>query len=225
MGVVRAVARFFSKMPIRFLGKERMRRPRFFKNLVAGKEVLDVGVIEHNIRAYDRPQWIHRHIVEAASYCVGIDYLKDGIEFLRSKGFNVLQADAESFELGRQFDVITAGEVIEHLSNVGRFLTTAHRHLKPQGLLVITTPNPWFYGRAWSALFGEPEENPEHTAWFTMGTLKEVLRRHGFDVESALYASGQDLPWLLPILPARMRHTSIWLVARARSEPACGAPR
>jgi hypothetical protein len=53
------------------------------------------------------------------------------------------------------------------------------------GRLIITTPNPCFWGRSWQALYDDPPENSEYTAWFSMGILEKLLRRHQFNVESA----------------------------------------
>lgn len=208
------------RLPFRFLGPERNRRPDFILGYARGKEVLDVGVVQHDVATYERPEWLHRHVAREAAYCMGIDYLEEGVQFLQSKGFNVVKANAEEFDLGRTFDVVIAGEIIEHVNNVGAFLTAVRRHLKPGGRLVITTPNPWFFGHGWECFFDDPAENPEHTAWFSIGMLRELLRRHAYAVERVLYGSGEDRPWQWRILPARMRHTSIWLVACKRADGA-----
>lgn len=41
----------------------------------------------------------------------------------------------------RTFDIVIAGEIIEHLYNTDGFLQEVHRVLKPNGSLFITTPN------------------------------------------------------------------------------------
>ena len=56
--------------------------------------------------------------------------------------------------------------------------------------------------------------NEEHTAVFSIGMLREQLRRHGFVVEHARYGNVQDPRWAARILPARIRCPSIWVVAR-----------
>ena len=47
----------------------------------------------------------------------------------------------ELAEAGRQFDLITALEVVEHVADVDLFLSALARLLKPGGLLVFSTPN------------------------------------------------------------------------------------
>lgn len=210
------------RWPFALLGREGLRRVTFVMPYIRGRDVLDVGIVQHTVEAYDHPAWLHRHIRREARSCFGVDYLAEGVEFVKSKGFDVAQADAENLDLGRTFDVVVAGEIIEHLSNVGAFLEGAKRHLRSAGRLIITTPNPWFVGRGWEALFGEPLENAEHTAWFSIRMLAELLRRHSFRVESVQYGSSEHLPWIVPIVPARLRHTSIWLVARVYEEPSAG---
>jgi 2-polyprenyl-3-methyl-5-hydroxy-6-metoxy-1,4-benzoquinol methylase len=57
----------------------------------------------------------------------------------------VLHGDAmnlpEPFE-PESFDAITAGELIEHFERPLDFLRACHATLKPDGLLVLSTPNP-----------------------------------------------------------------------------------
>ncbi len=45
------------------------------------------------------------------------------------------------FDFGRQFDVISALEVIEHMTDTDRFLVDVYRSLKETGTFVLTTPN------------------------------------------------------------------------------------
>ena len=51
------------------------------------------------------------------------------------------QGNAETFDLGSQFDIVTSFQVIEHLYNPETFLANCRKHLAPGGILVITSPN------------------------------------------------------------------------------------
>ena len=79
------------------------------------------------------------------------------------------------------------GELIEHLSNPGRFLDRCREHLEPDGELILTTPNPWAFHRFRQALFGDVDCNDEHTCWLDERTITTVLTRHGFDVQRIEY--------------------------------------
>lgn len=112
------------------------------------------------------------------------------------------------------FDTVVAGDIIEHIEDTGGFFRSVKRYLKPGGVFVVTTPNPWFALRFAEALRGRVYENPDHTCWYSMGTLCEMLQRHGFEVERLEYGSSE--PWLfrVPVVPENMRHTSLFAAAR-----------
>ena len=57
-------------------------------DLARGKRVLDVGCVNHTTDAYQDPAWLHGQIVKAASYCLGVDVLEEGVAHLRAAGFN-----------------------------------------------------------------------------------------------------------------------------------------
>nr|MCH7549865.1 methyltransferase domain-containing protein [Candidatus Krumholzibacteriota bacterium] len=54
--------------------------------------------------------------------------------------------DALAFRDGREYDVIVASEVFEHLTHPDKLAENCARHLRRGGILVVTTPNgygPW----------------------------------------------------------------------------------
>ena len=73
--------------------------------------------------------------------CVGLDLEEVEVKMLRDKGYNVIHGDATSTDIGRQFNAIVAGEIIEHIDNLGLFLKNMRKHLTSDGFLVISTPN------------------------------------------------------------------------------------
>jgi 2-polyprenyl-3-methyl-5-hydroxy-6-metoxy-1,4-benzoquinol methylase len=165
------------------------------RELCTNKVVLDIGCAMH--RKYEEAirdgRWIHEIIREVAKKVVGIDYLQDQVEFLNRKGYEVYHVNAEKLEdlkLEQKFDVIVAGELIEHLSNPGLFLEGAKRFLNDDGILIITTPNCFAYHRFKLLLNNVTENkwlNKEHTQWYSFYTLQQLLERHGYKPEDYSY--------------------------------------
>jgi len=145
--------------------------------------VLDVGVANHDsLYAMERGVWLHGLIRDKAASVVGVDILQDEVCRLQKMGYSVILADVETMQLHQKFEVIVAGEIIEHLSNPGAFLDRAHDHLTTDGRLIITTPYPWSIICIAGAFLGRVSVNEEHTCWFDPLTLTQLLSRHGFAV-------------------------------------------
>jgi 2-polyprenyl-3-methyl-5-hydroxy-6-metoxy-1,4-benzoquinol methylase len=92
------------------------------------------------------------------------------------------------------FDIIVAGEIIEHVYDTDFFLTEIRRVLKPSGKLLISTPNIASLGRRLLLLFGKNpliENSPNeadssgHIRYFTSKTLRQLLKKHKFKIVSS----------------------------------------
>lgn len=78
------------------------------------------------------------------------------------------------------YDVITAFDVLEHLTDVGPALHRLRLALAPGGRLAVTVPD---FGGAWARLSGRrwPLLTPwEHLLHFTRRSLRSALRTAGF---------------------------------------------
>lgn len=190
--------------------------------LVAGKTVLDVGCTS----ALGRPDWIHAGIAGVAERTVGVDIDEAAVEQARSLGFDVRVADAETLALDEQFDVVHAGELIEHLDNPRAFLGACHRRLHVGGRLILTTPNPFAVSNFVYRIGGTPRVNGDHTCWYCEDTLRQLLERNRFEVEEVRYLR-HDTPgrWRQAIvhlvrrcLPVRLAWNTLLVVARPTPE-------
>jgi SAM-dependent methyltransferase len=127
-------------------------------------------------------RWLHEQVRRAARSVLGLDQLAEDVARMNALGYDMVAADAESFELGRTFDVVLAADLIEHLANPGLFLARTRQHLRPAGRLVLTTPNPFALAHFLHTVFREDFVNDEHVAWYDPAVLASLLRRHGFRV-------------------------------------------
>jgi 2-polyprenyl-3-methyl-5-hydroxy-6-metoxy-1,4-benzoquinol methylase len=153
-------------------------RQRFdaVKELLEVESILDIGCASR----HRRDDWIHGLIAGQCADLVGIDLDEDAIASITQRGHDVRVGDARNFDLGRKFEVVFAGELIEHLDDVRGFLRSARRHLLPGGKLVLTTPNAFYYANFVYRFGGHAHVHPEHTCWFCEDTIRRILTINGF---------------------------------------------
>lgn len=145
---------------------------------IKGREVLDIGSTGNILDDYVPLFGLIRN---HAKIIIGIDIDEKAIKHRNMQGYNIIKGNAEDFKIFRKFDVITAYEVVEHLSNIGRFLDNANNHLKQEGTLIIETDNAYRMRDMLIVLFtGKFNSCKEHTAIFTEEHITEILRRAGF---------------------------------------------
>jgi 2-polyprenyl-3-methyl-5-hydroxy-6-metoxy-1,4-benzoquinol methylase len=161
--------------------------------LCKNKKVLDLGCVDHSAKTETYENWLHKKIKEVSKELIGLDYEKKELEKLNKKGYNIIYGDAENFDLKKKFDVVVAGEIIEHLFNVGNFLDCIKKHMNKNSILIITTPNAFGFRRMiGSILKGSLKENIEHTAYYSDTTLRQVLQRKGFKNIKFEYLKSDD---------------------------------
>jgi 2-polyprenyl-3-methyl-5-hydroxy-6-metoxy-1,4-benzoquinol methylase len=155
---------------------------------VRGKKVLDLGCVDHSLSRTQHPDWLHGLIHKETQSVIGVDYLEHEVCVLNDKGFNIVCTNVETMDFGERFDVIVAGDIIEHLSNPGRFLEKVHLHLTENGVCLLTTPSPVNFLRLVELLFvGYVDAHPEHTSWYTPEVLKELAGKYGLAVVETAY--------------------------------------
>ena len=157
---------------------------------------------------------LHRSLERAAGELTGLDADPDGLDTLRFLGFDrLLIGDLEDVgEWGwycldhddpvvppiGPFDLIIAGEVLEHLGSPAALLDGVRPLLAPDGELVVTVPNAYcafrFASYALSRRRGNPEPvHPDHVAYYSETTLTHLLDQAGYDVvDLAFYDLGRE---------------------------------
>ena len=187
---------------------------KFYVDYARERDVLDIGCVMHNPENYRSKYWVHKALKNVAHTLIGIDLYDDGVQYLRRLDYDIITADAQNFDLDRNFDVIVAGDVIEHLENLAGFLECCKNHLRPDGVILISTPNPWYWRYFIKAgLMNEFNSNPEHTLWLCPRTLRQLLNRHGLDIIVLSYGSRYLRDRLMP-LPSGWKHSTFHAVVR-----------
>lgn len=150
------------------------------------REVLDLGCIDHSYEtALDLgDKWLHKQICDRSRSTIGLDILEEDAKILSEKyGYNIVAGNAESFSLDTKFDCIVAGDLIEHLSNIGQFLETVKLHMHENSIFIVSTPNPFNIEQIWQAIFNDAVVvNKQHTVWIDPITIHQLMTRHKFTV-------------------------------------------
>lgn len=183
---------------------------RYVSDICRDNSVLDLGCVQHDPSMISSSKWLHKAIASVASETIGLDLYEPGVHALNEIGYEVVHGDAQNFDLARKFDVIVAGDLIEHLDNFDGFLKACIRHMHNESKLVICTPNPWHWQRAAYAAFTDVPVNGEHTCWLCPKTLEQLIYRYNLKSTHLEYGSLLKRHGLFP-MPKRLRHTSFFV--------------
>ncbi|MDW3219453.1 MAG: class I SAM-dependent methyltransferase [Acidimicrobiales bacterium] len=164
-------------------------RVAFLEGRVRGRMVLDIGCVAHDESRMDASNWLHARIAAAASTCLGVDILDAGVDAMRRRGFDAVVHDLTT-GLGPiadrgPFDVIVAGELIEHVDDLGMLFRTAAEGLSAEGELILTTPNPYSPRRVRAGQLGIAWENVDHIVYAFPSGIAELAERHGLVLAEA----------------------------------------
>ena len=153
--------------------------------------VLDVGFLGQGIQKGNK-DWPHALLKERAKEVYGVDLMLTE-DYKNNSHYS--ESGAENFSFPVKFDLIIAGDLIEHLSNPGLFLDACRKQLTPGGRLLLTTPNTFnLFNMAEKLMKREPTVNSDHTFYFNSKTLRKLLEKNGFKTTevSFLYTLGYD---------------------------------
>jgi 2-polyprenyl-6-hydroxyphenyl methylase / 3-demethylubiquinone-9 3-methyltransferase len=167
-----------------------LRRRFLLERVQAGQHVLDVGCGEGRFSA---------ELIGVGAHAVGIDVAEEPLRRARAHNPALelrLVPDAGPWSLpDASFDVVWAGEVIEHVADTAAWLSEVRRVLRSGGSLVISTPA---YGRSTllrmalsRGAFAERfEPRGDHLRFYNRETLARLIRDFGFEQISVRGAGG-----------------------------------
>ena len=156
-------------------------REGIIKDYILGKTVLDLGA--GSIRC----RFLHRFVAKNSKEAIGLEIDEKRARNIRNKGYNIILGDAQNFNLNRKFEVIIAGDLIEHLTNFEGFFNSSYNHLNKGGKLIINTPNIHSINLLIRALFGKVHLYEEHTCAFNAQLLNQLINNYKFKVDKIIY--------------------------------------
>jgi SAM-dependent methyltransferase len=195
------------------LEAEHQVRYQFAAQVAEGRTVLDAGC---------GVGWgLSVLLGRGAAKVTGIDLSSEAVAEARQRvpGVLVIQGDLSSLplEVGR-FGLVTCFEVLEHIEEYGAVLDAMSGALEPDGILMVSSPNPGVYPKgnpfhihelAPEVLAQEVGSRLPYTAlWRQRGVVGSLLRQSGHE---ASWPGGVDIPGLhaLPTVDDRQDQYSV----------------
>lgn len=167
-----------------FAGPE---RALLFRRYVGGpgRRVLDLGC---------RDGALTRTYAEG-NELVGVDADREALAAAQELGIETHWADLDEplpFD-DENFDVVVAGELLEHLRDPRRVVVDVRRVLRPGGTFVASVPNAYrLKNRVRFALGRKPEDDPTHLHMFSPSDVQELL--NGFEEPQLHFIAGRLVP-------------------------------
>jgi SAM-dependent methyltransferase len=164
-------------------------RAAFIAERARGKKTLHLGCADWPFTDYMLRQGglLHQRLAQVTDELVGLDLEPEGVRLMRAAGIpNILLGNSEDpldQLTGEKFDLVVAGEVIEHVLNPGLFLESIKRVCHVDTILILTTVNYAPIKRLPRLLLGREEVHPDHVYYFSYSTLSCLLAKCGYRVE------------------------------------------
>ena len=186
-------------------GISHTRRDRILKLVRrSGMRVLDVACS----RGY-----LGKLIKERGNYVAGVDVSNTAADIAREVLDEVyvfdIQGDWPSELINGSYDLVVLAAIIEHVFDPVQLLKKTATVLKPDGKIILTTPNFFSWRNRLTFLFGQFRYTEQgdfdfgHIRWFDYRYLKEVLADSGFKItEEAHYFFPGKLTKVLKYWPS-----------------------
>lgn len=136
----------------------------------------------------------------------GVEVSHPTVEHLRNNGLKVFSGDLKKAAFPTaHFDVVTAAELIEHVSDPSSLVAEIARILRPGGIFWATSPHSKGASARVLKLKWSTVAPPEHLHLFSTGGLRKLLMSHGFR-KVKVRTEGLSISELLGVIRTRERN-------------------
>ena len=135
----------------------------------------------------------------SSARCVGVEHSLELVESSADDRITVLQGDVNALPMpDNSFDIAIATAIIEHLPDPNKMLSEARRVLRPDGLIILTSPDPFWEKIA--SMIGHLKDD-QHNNVMNIKELSMFLDKAGFIIlESRKFMlSPVGIPFEIPI--------------------------
>ena len=180
-------------------------RTAFIIEFVKGKDILHIGVggaiydleLKQIFLDSDVSNWFHAKISASAKSIITIELEQDNIDkFKKVVPGEYIRGDITDPELkdkfSEQFDVVVFTEILEHIDCYRIALQNIGTLLKPDGQVIITTPNAYNIFSLLKLMFRYESNHIEHTAYFSYLTIKKLLEMNEFNIREFYFSYDRE---------------------------------
>ena len=170
------------------LSRPYLSRIDFFKKISRGKTVLHLGCssgrfIEDRIK---RGDLLHEILNSEAAELFGVDIHEVSVQLLRKLGYkNIFVGNVElldDLDMNREFDIVIAGDLLEHITRPGAMLDGVKRFINRSGKFIVSTNNAFGIHYQIKRWLGVYKEHHEHVCFYSPETLRNLFERHGYTI-------------------------------------------
>lgn len=146
---------------------------------------------------------------ERAYETYGVDISEYAIQQARNRlslgtKLQVEEATQLSFD-SSYFDVVTAFDVLEHLSSPELAIAECYRVLKSGGIFIFSAPNTTSYGFKWKKAGWFGYRDSTHISVLSSKQWSQLLQKSGFNIIDKWYDGLWDSPYFCRV-PAFIQH-------------------
>ena len=176
------------------------------KELIEGKKVIHVGCLDHVPlipKRIEDGEWVHALVTDAASKCIGIDINKEGVEYAKKEiGYdNVVYADLTGDIVpeiaNEEWDYILLGEIVEHLDNPVKFLSSIKEKYGDKiDKIIVTVPHAFSLHNFQTSKQKIELINSDHRFWFTPFTIAKIMSMSGIETTAIDFVNCSELSFV-----------------------------